>query len=281
MSKNLDQAFVDQFDAEVKQAYQGSSKLRDCVRTKMNVEGETYSFQKIGKGIGHKRGPSHSDVTPMNVAHEQPTATLKDYEFPEYTDIFDDAKTKIDERQELAETIGNAMGRRDDQIIIDDALDGASGLDTVAKGDLTGDVMNKARLNAAAKELNKHEIPMEDRFMVTTVSAVEQMLNDDKLTSSDYNTVQALVNGEVDYFMGFEFKFIGNRDEGGLPGTGTSTAKHYAFHRQAIGLAVGLERTEVEYIGEKTSWLTNGQYSGGAVDIDDEGIIEVETDDTA
>lgn len=280
MSKNLSNAFVDQFDAEVKQAYQGKSKLRDTVRTKMNVEGSTYNFQKMGAGIGHKRGPSASDVQPMNVSHSQPTATLKDYEFPEYTDIFDDAKTKISERQELAETIGKAMGRRDDQIIIDDALDGASGLDTVAKGDVTGTKMNIERLTAAKKELDDHEVPMEGRCFVTTAGAVQGMLNEQELTSADYNSVRALVNGEVNSFMGFDFKFLGSRDEGGLPGAGTATAKHYAYHRQSVGLAVGLERTEVGYVDHKSSWLANGQYSGGAVAIDTDGIIEVETDES-
>ena len=50
----------------------------------------------------------------------------------------------------------------------------------------------------------------------------------------------------------------------------------------AIGIAIGLNfRSEINYIPEKTSWLINGMYSAGSVGIDDEGIFEVLTNDTA
>ena len=70
---------------------------------------------------------------------------------------------------------------------------------------------------------------------------------------------------------------IEDRDEGGIALTG-NLRKNFAYHKSAIGLAVGIDmRTEMNYIAEKTSWLTNGLYSAGAVGIDSEGIIEVLT----
>lgn len=39
------------------------------------------------------------------------------------------------------------------------------------------------------------------------------------------------------------------------------------------------QRTEVNYIAEKTSWLANGLFKAGAVGIDPEGIVEVTTNE--
>ena len=38
-----------------------------------------------------------------------------------------------------------------------------------------------------------------------TAQQVSNLLNDQKVTSADYNTVKALVNGEVNQYLGFEF----------------------------------------------------------------------------
>ena len=68
---------------------------------------------------------AQTDVIPMNIGHEIVNAKLSDWNAPEYTDIFDQAKTNINERKELAETIAGAITRREDQQLID-ALDAAT-----------------------------------------------------------------------------------------------------------------------------------------------------------
>ncbi len=70
-----------------------------------------------------------------------------------------------------------------------------------------------------------------------------------------------------------------DREEGGLP-IASSERKLWAFHRDAIGYAEGIApRTEINYIPEKTSWLVNAVFSAGAIAIDAEGIVEVQTSD--
>ena len=65
------------------------------------------------------------------------------------------------------------------------------------------------------------------------------------------------------------------RDEGGIP-LASNIRTNYAYHRMAVGLAVGIDfRTEVNYIPTKTSWLSNGLFKAGAVGVDALGIVEV------
>lgn len=278
MAINLSTAFVTLFDAEVKQAYQGTAKLRPAVRVRSGVEGSTYKFPKIGKGVAQVRIPQ-SDVTPLNITYGQVTATLADYIAAEYSDIFMQAKVNFDERAELVKVVANAIGRRQDQLILD-ALNASSTSNTVASsigGANTN--MNLDKLIAAKKALDANNVPMDNRHIIIHANNLAGMLGETKVTSSDFNTVKALVQGEINTFLGFTFHVLGDRTEGGLPlSSGDRTV--YAFHRDAIGLAEGIApKTEINYIPEKTSFLVASMFSAGAVAIDDEGIVKITCDE--
>jgi len=273
MAINVSNAFVTLFDAEVKQAYQGESMLRNTVRLRTGVEGSTHKFPKIGAGVAQVRVPQ-TDVTPMNVDYSQATVTLSDYIAAEYSDIFNQAKINFDERSELVQVVSKSIGRRADQLIID-ALDAASTSLTVATG-IGGATtnLNIEKLIEAKKLLDAGNVPMEGRHMLIHANNLSGLLGETQVTSSDYNTVKALVSGEVNTFLGFQFHVIGDRDEGGLPKPSTRTC--YAWHQSALGMAEGMGiRTEINYIPEKTSHLVASMFSAGAVGIDAGGIVEI------
>lgn len=278
MAINLSTAFVTLFDAEVKQAYQANAVLRPAIRVRSGVEGSTYKFPKIGKGVAQVRIPQ-SDVTPLNVTYGQVTATLADYIAAEYSDIFMQAKVNFDERSELVKVVAAAIGRRQDQLIID-ALVASSTSNTVASsvgGSNTN--MNLDKLIAAKKALDAKNVPMDNRHIVIHANNLAGMLGETEVTSSDFNSVKALVQGEIDTFLGFKFHTVGDRDEGGLP-LSSGDRKVYAFHRDAIGMAEGIApKTEINYIPEKTSFLVASMFSAGAVAIDAEGIVEITCDE--
>ena len=274
----LSPAFVTLFDAEVKQAYQAKAQLVGAVRQRRGVEGSTVKFPKVGKGVATVRVPQ-SDVTPLNVAFSQVTCTLTDWNAAEYSDIFNQAKVNFDERQELVQVVANAIGRRQDQIILD-ALAGSSTSNVVTEdegGTNTG--LNVAKLRAAKRLLDKNNVPMDNRHIIIHANSLASILGETSVTSADFNTVRALVSGELNTFLGFTFHTIGDRSEGGLP-IANSERKLWAFHRDAIGYAEGIApRTEINYIPEKTSFLVNAVFSAGAIAIDAEGIVEVQTTD--
>ena len=274
MAINLSTAFVTLFDAEVKQAYQASAIIRPAVRIRTGVEGSTYKFPKIGKGVAQVRIPQ-TDITPLNVTYSQVTATLTDYIAAEYSDIFMQAKVNFDERRELVKVVSNAIGRRQDQLILD-ALTASSG--TSVSNDIGGtdSNMNVAKLRSAAQTLNANNVPMDNRHILIHASSLASLLSETAVTSSDFNTVKALVQGEINTFLGFTFHVLGDRTEGGLIKDGSNDRTCFAFHKDAVGLAEGIApKTEINYVPEKTSFLIASMFSAGAVAIDDDGIVKI------
>jgi hypothetical protein len=275
MAQLISNAFVTLFDAEVKQAYQASRALAGLVRERNGVEGSTVKFPKIGKGSATIRVPQ-TDVSPLNVSYSQVTATMADWNAAEYSDIFHQQKVNFDERRELVSVVSNAIGRRMDQILLD-AL-AASSTSLTVSNDIGGTDtnLNVAKLRRAKKLLDAANVPMEGRCMVISASGLEGLLGETQTTSADFNSVRALVSGDIDTFLGFKFVTIGDRAEGGLAIDGSLDRVCFAFHRDAVGLGIGMnQRTEINYVPEKTSFLVNSMFSAGAVAIDDEGIVKI------
>jgi hypothetical protein len=275
MSISLSNAFVTLFDAEVKQAYQGKAMLVPAVRQRRGVEGSTVKFPKVGKGVATIRVPQ-SDVTPLNVGFSSVTLTLADYNAAEYSDIFSQAKVNFDERQELVQVVAGAMGRRQDQMILD-ALTASSTSLTVANsigGSNTN--MNITKLREAKRLMDKNNVPPDGRHIIIHANGLANLLSETSVTSSDFNSVKALVQGELNTYLGFTFHVLGDRSEGGLAIDGSLDRSCFAFHKDAVGYGEGIAmRTEINYIAEKTSWLVNEVFSAGAVAIDDEGIVKI------
>lgn len=283
MSTNLSPAFVQLFEAEVHQAYQGAAVLRGAARTRTGVTGDTVKFPKVGKGSASVRVPQ-TDVTPINAAFSQVSVSLTDYVAAEYSDIFNQQKVNFDERQELAQVVGNAIGRREDQIIID-ALNAASAGSTVAKtvvtsGSAAASNLNVGKIIAAKKALDAKNVPATDRHFVIHANNLAGLLGDERAVSADFAQLKHLVTGDITSLMGFQFHIVGDRDEGGLP-LATNDRTCFAFHRSALGVGVGIApKTEINYIAEKTSFLVTAMLSMGAGAIDVDGICDVICDES-
>jgi len=273
MAQSITNAFVTLFDEEVKQAYQGEALLRGTMRTRSGVQGNTVKFPKIGKGVATVRVPQ-TDVTPLNVTYSQVTATMTDYIAAEYSDIFHQSHVNFDERRELVQVVSKSIARRMDQLCID-ALNAASSPSTVATsvGGAASN-MNIEKLRAAAKAMNDNNVPAEGRHLLMHSSQLDALLGETEITSSDFASVKALVRGEINSFMGFNIITMGDRDEGGVPKPSTRTC--FAWHQDSMGYAESMaQKSEVNYIPEKTSFLVSSMFSAGAVAIDDEGIVKI------
>ena len=276
MSKFLTNAAVIDFDSEVKHAYQGMGNLRNCVTIRTGVTGESYKFTRMGSGIANQKA-SQADVTPMDIEHARQTAILSNWNAPEYTDIFDAAEVNFDEKTELAQTIAKALSRREDQLIIAamDSVNYVTANPTIDQGTSValGTAFNVAALRKASSVLSDKGVPESDRYIAYTAADRESLMGEEEATSSDYNTVKALVNGDIDSFVGFKFKLIETREEGGLPANTV-----FAWHKAAVGYAVGIDmKTTVDWIAQKTSWLCNGMLKSGAVAREGRGIVKLTT----
>ena len=251
MARSLRNNEVAEFDAIVKQAYQKSSILRGAIRVKTGVVGFSHQFPTFGKGLATPRIPQ-TDVIPMNVQQNHVIATLEDWNAPEYTDIFDQQKVNYSERAELATTIAMAIGRRQDQLILDALSAGVAGGGIA--GTSASSVMTLAKLTDVGEFFDDQGVPESERHMVWSPAAKKQMMADTKATSVDFNAMRVLQNGQFNEYFGFTFHMIETRIEGGLlkPGTDRFCFAFHGGQRGSTGLAVGIDfRATVDWIPEK------------------------------
>lgn len=271
----ISNAFTTLFDQEVKQAYQASRKLAGLTRERDAAGSSTVKFPKLGSGVATVRTPM-TDVVPLNLSFSQATATMTDYIASEYSDMFNQSHVNFNERQELVQAVGNAIGRRMDQVVLD-ALTAASGTGTVANsiGGSNTD-LNVAKFREAKRLLDKGNVPPEDRCMLIHANSLEALLAETQVTSADYSNVKALINGEVSHLLGMKVVTLGDMDEGGLVVDGSSDRTLFAFHKSAIGLGTSMQaKSRVDYIPEKTSHLVASMFSAGAVAIESAGIVKI------
>ena len=278
-STNTNAAIIS-YDTEVKQAYQGSAYIRNRIRVKTGVTGQTYDFRLMGAGLATQHTSSEL-ITPADYSHTKKPATLTNWRVGDYTDLFDQAETNIDERAELAQANGKSVGRAEDQLIID-ALDAATSIAGTVDEDLggTNSLINATKLRRAKRHLMQQQARGGEHSILVNARGLEGALSETEVTSADYQTFRALVDANLDEKQAFGFKWmiIEDRDEGGLPTGSTSIRLCFAFDRSAVGLAVGVEpRTYVDWVGERLSYLSQAVVKAGSTVIDPKGVVEVQS----
>ena len=132
------------------------------------------------------------------------------------------------------------------------------------------------KLLGVAKTCEHNNVDTGSLHAVIDAEGLADLLGDEEATSADYQNVKALVNGEINTFMGFNVHVIGSRSEGGLAKDG-STQSSFFFDQAAVGLAVGMDmKTTIDYVPERTSHLCTGMFKAGAVVRDGEGVVKVQ-----
>lgn len=273
-------AAIASYDTEVKQSYQGAAYIRNRVRVKSGVVGQTYDFRRMGTGLATQHTSSEL-ITPADYSHTKLPATLTNWRVGDYTDLFDQAETNIDERAELGQANGKSVGRAEDQLIID-ALDAATSIAGTVDEDLggTNSLINAVKLRRAKRYLMAQQARGGEHSILVNALALEGALSETEITSADYQTFRALVDANLDEKVAFGFKWmvIEDRDEGGLPTGSTNIRLCFAFDKSAVGLAVGIEpRTYVDWVGERLSYLSQAVIKAGSTVIDPNGVVEVQS----
>lgn len=272
-------AAIAAFDTEVKLAYQGEGVLRSSVRVKTGVVGQQFAFRKIGASVAYQQTASAEEITPNDTSHTKVFATLTNWRVGDYTDLFDQAETNIDERSFLAQDNARAIGRAEDQLIIN-ALAAVSGpAGTVASGyGGTNTGLTADKIRHAKRYLVQQQASGGDHQFVINAIALETALAEIEVTSADYQSMRILTDADMDKkkMFGFTFRVIENRVEGGLPTGSTSVTECFAFDKASTGLATAIEpQSRVDYIPQNNAWLSQSIYMGGAAIIDPLGVVIV------
>ena len=146
---------------------------------------------------------------------------MVDYDWADLIDDEDRVRLLIDPTGPYAQAAAFALGRAMDDAIVD-AADStaytgvAGGTSTSYDSNMTVDVqvgggasdtgLNITKLRAAKQNLDANDIDADiPRFCIINAKQLQNLLAETEITSSDYNVVKALVQGEVNTFLGFNF----------------------------------------------------------------------------
>lgn len=267
MSTSVADSFVKHFQTDVHMAYQRmGSKLRNTVRTKNGIQGSSTTFQKIGKGSASTKA-RHGKVPVMNVDHEPVEVTLYDYYAGDWVDSLDELKTAHDERAVITRAGAYALGRKTDELVIEQ-------LDTSTNYAGTGsDGLTKAKVLTAFEMLGAADVPDDgERFAIVGWKQWSDLLGIEEFSHADY------VGDEDLPWKGTQAKrWLGTlwMPHSGL--TVTSNVRYcYWYHKTAVGHAVGSDvKTDITWHGDRAAHFINNMMSQGAALVDTSGVVSL------
>jgi hypothetical protein len=276
MSSQITTAFVNQFSSNVQLlSQQRGSLLRGSV-SEESVTGEKAFFDQVGATAAVKRTSRHQDTQILDTPHSRRMVTMDSYEWADLIDDADKIRMLIDPTSTYAQAAASAIGRSMDDAIIT-AATGTSMLsgNIIAHGsaDLT-----IAKLISAKKILDEGSVdPSIPRYIAVAPAQVEALLGTTQITSSDFNTVKALVAGEVDTFMGFKF----------IMSTRLAVASNirtcFAWAEDGVKLAVGKDvMAKIDERADK-SYSTQVFYCAtfGATRMEEAKVVSILCDESA
>jgi hypothetical protein len=218
----------------------------------------------------------------------------KEYDTAKLLDEWDEAKLGevVLPTSPIVQSHGAAYARTCDTVIISalggDSMTGTTGLTAVAlpagqkvavnmveSGTAANSGLTIAKLRRAKFILDSNEVDEEEeRIIVVSARQLQDLLRSTEVTSADFNTVRALVDGNVNTFMGFKF-----RRTQLLPLTST-VRSCYAYVKSGIVLA---ERGLKTYMDVRTDLSHSLQIrsvaSLGAVRMEEAKVVEVACDE--
>lgn len=296
MSTQVTTAFVEQYRNNVELlVQQRGSLLRDAVNTDGSVVGKTKFTEQIGSAEARVRTSRHSDSPLLDTPHARRAYSLSDYEWGDLIDKQDKVRMLIDPTSTYAQAAAFAMGRAMDDVIIaaatGDSKTGVDGTTTtslpssqkiaVGYSDISGSTdagLTLGKLRRTREIFATNSVPEdEEKIMVISPSALHSLLIQKEVTSGDFNNIRALVQGEVDYFMGFRF-IVSNR----LALSGNNRTC-FAFARSGLELGIGQDvMARIEERPDK-SFSTYVYYcmSIGATRLEEEKVVEITVDEAA
>lgn len=261
---------------------QTKSKLEGTTIPPVKVEGEYLFWERIGPSVAIDIPGRHSDTPNIEIDHSRRRSTTTAKVWATLLDRADQGRMLVDPKGPYQETGRMAMARAKDAVIIA-ALGGSAWSGKTGTTEVILPATQKIGGAAAGLTISKILTTIEmfgladvdediERYLLAAPQQKTNLLNTTEVTSADYNTVQALVAGKIDTFLGF--KFIWSTL---LTKVGTSRFC-YAYTKQAIGYG-NLEEITVKLTEESTknfAWQPYISMDMGATRIEECQVVEIE-----
>ena len=283
MSTQITTAFVEQYSSNIQMlSQQKGSLLRDKVRVE-SVTGKNAFFDQVGSVTATVRTTRHADTPQSDTPHSRRRVSLVDYEFADLIDDLDKVRMLVDPTSTYALAAAYAMGRAMDDAIItaatgsaDTGVAGGTAValpasQIIAEAGTTG--MNIAKLREAKEIIDLADVdPSLPRHIIVSPKQISDLLGTTEVTSSDFNTVKALAQGDINSFLGFNF-VVSNR-----LAVASQIRDCIAFVSDGIGLAVGKDSTaRIDERADK-GYATQVYYSAafGATRMEEDKVVKIQ-----
>jgi len=245
MSFTIDTAFVKQYHANIERLLQQTgTQLRPYVRVEQQ-NGEEGYWEQIDKVEAQEVFARFADSPQMDTPHARRKVMLRQFDVGDFIDKFDEVKMLIDPSSTYVQNFVSALNRAVDMVIIgrnsltdaitnassggffNTAYTGKNGTSTVSfpagnvvavdfsstgtNSNLTitkvieGKRLLMSFFNQPAGIQNATGVGIEPWYHGFTASQLAALLKTTQVTSADYNSVKALVNGTINTFMGFQW----------------------------------------------------------------------------
>lgn len=252
-------------ETHVKTAYadmlKGKANLLNTVQRRVGTKAGIISFPKMDAlGDFSEYAGGSKELVPGEVQADDVDVIIKTHRPFKYIDRTQAYQYDVN----LVKPVAEALAAKIRNIINSKIINAAASTSTSITGAISSSLISTLAGQFADSEITS------ERHIVIDGASLTLLLNDPKLTSSDYMQVKALVEGTLDKAFGFNFHVVG----GGLLGK-TTTRFALAYASDAIGCGIGLDLIETNYIPQRTSTLVTGIIQAGAGIIDEAGVFKL------
>ena len=138
--------------------------------------------------------------------------------------------------------------------------------------------LTTAKIRRASKMLDAKGVPSYDRYLVASATAKEQLLGTQAPTSSDYNAIRALVNGDINSWVGFRFIWLPD----GIINVSSNIADYYAYHKTGMifGDLDGMFLREQERPDLSYSKQIYYEITAGAGRLEEAKVVQIKGDES-
>jgi len=289
MGSDIYKSFIEQYNNNVLLlVQQKGSKQRKSVNN-IDVKGRSSYIEAIGSVDVQPITTRHAATPILDTPYSRRQLLLGDFSWGDMIDDVDRVRMLIDPTSTYVRNATYAFGREMDDIIIRGLLGtaraGMTGETNVVLPDtqkigLSSDItMDVDTILAAKRIFDDNDVdPDEPRYIALGPQQLQDLLGNTEVQNINYNSVKALVQGQVDTFLGFKFIMTTR-----LKKTVDNKRRCIAYTRDSFTLGIG--REPVVKMAESTSRSFNLQLyvamSLGGVRVQEAQVVEIQCKEAA
>jgi hypothetical protein len=304
MSNEIEVSFSKQYSTNVELLFQQEKTgLRPAVRTE-TLKGESGFFDYIGEVSGEWPDDRHGNSPQMDTPHSRRKVTSAMWDWGDFVDDYDQVRMLIDPKSAYARAAAAAANRAYDEKILAAmggiayaGKEGTEAINNYAIGECrlidgqgtvvaagsdhsnsTATGITLAKIAQCGQLMDDMSVPATDRYFVCNTNQKWYLLGSTKATSADYNGIRALVHGDINSYLNFNFIWLPS-DRFSVEALNTTNVAIdcYAFHKSCILLGIWGDYTnEITKRADKrySTYLYSKMFIG-ATRLQGKGVVEI------